>query len=333
MISKSQLLKAVEKDLLSENQLEPLFQFLNQENMEDSHVEEQEEPLKFIRSFGDVFIAIGIIILMIAINMANLTGYEFLLPVAGFVLISEWLVGVRKLVLPGMTLLIAILFFVYKAIDFNLFQASSYDLGILCITSLLYYLRYKMPFSLLPLAAGIVFILVIQAGLDVLRFPLIFSGLGFMVFIAAMIFDVQDTRRVSHLSDSAFWLHLLAAPLMVHGTLFSMLNSEQQWIQSIQPEIIIISFFVLFFLVALLIDRRAMLVSTQLYVIYAVTQLLQNHINGTQNILMLVLMGLGLLVLFFGTYWYLARRFIYGFLSDTRINQYVPDLGLRDVPR
>ncbi|MCK4707717.1 MAG: hypothetical protein KAU21_03795, partial [Gammaproteobacteria bacterium] len=238
---------------------------------------------------------------------------------------------VRKLALPGIAILLAILFFVNKAIDFNHEQASTFGLAILSLTSLIYYLRYRMPFSLLPLAAGLVAIVIIQAGFDVLDSPIIIAGLGLIVFIVAMGFDMLDTRRVSHLSDSAFWLHLLASPLMVHGLMFSMLSSKQQWIQSVDSEIIIISFFIMFFLLALLVDRRAMLISTQLYVIYAVTQLLQDQVSGAQNIMMYVMMGLGVFVLFFGTYWYLARRFIFGFLSGTIINKYVPNLKLKDI--
>ncbi|MCP4077840.1 MAG: hypothetical protein GY744_16840 [Gammaproteobacteria bacterium] len=330
MFSKSILLKAVDHKILTANQVDPLFQFIVQQESR-SPDGNQQEPLRFIRSFGDVFITIGIIMLVLAINMADLSGYAYFIPAAGFVLVSEWLVRVRKLALPGIAILIAILYFVNKAIDFNHQEATTFGLAILSLTSLIYYLRYKMPFSLLPLAMGLVAIVIIQLGWNIVEKPAILAIMGFIVFIVAMVFDVLDTRRVSHLSDSAFWLHLLASPLMVHGLMFSLLSSNDQWIQSIDAEIIIISFFIGFFLLALLVDRRAMLISTQLYMIYAVTQLLQNQINDTQNVLMLVLMALGLFVLFFGTYWYLARRFIFGFLSQTAINRFVPDLTLTDV--
>jgi len=330
MVSKSLLQNAADKNIIKADQVDALYQFiLQQESIENQ--DNQEEPLKFIRSFGDVFITIGIVILSLAINMADISGYLYLMPVAGFVLVSEWLVRVRKLALPGIAILLSILFFVNKAIEFNHEQATTFGLVILSLTSLLYYLRYKMPFSLLPLAIGLVAIIIIQAGWDVLETPIIIAGLGFCVFIIAMGFDVLDSRRVSHLSDGAFWLHLLASPLMVHGLMFTLLTSDKQWIKAIDAEIIIISFFIVFFLIALLVDRRAMLISTQLYVIYAVTQLLQDQLSGTQNILMYVMMGLGIFVLFFGTYWYLARRFIFGFLAGTVINNYVPNLKLKDV--
>jgi len=331
MISRQQLQQAVEKQILQPDQLEPLYQFLQQRELSTEIEESAEEPLKFIRSFGDVFITLGIVLLVFAINMAQLSGYQYLIPLAAFVLISEWLVRVRKLALPGIALLLAILFFINKAIAFDHQHATTLGLAILSVSSLIYYLRYRMPFSILPFAAGLVAIVIIQSGLKVLENPIIFAGLGLAVFILAMVFDRLDTRRVSQLSDSAFWLHLLAAPLIVHGTMFSIITSQHEWIRSINLETMILFLFTIFFLLALLIDRRAMLISTQLYILYAATQLLQDQFGNTQNIVMYLLLGLGFFVIFFGSYWYLARRLIFGFLAGSAISRFVPDLKLRDT--
>jgi hypothetical protein len=40
---------------------------------------------------------------------------------------------------------------------------------------------------------------------------------GLRVFAAAMSFDLSDRDRMTRRSDCAFWLHLLAAPLIVHS--------------------------------------------------------------------------------------------------------------------
>jgi hypothetical protein len=331
MISRQQLQQAVEQQILQPEQLEPLYQFLQHRELSTATEDPREEPLRFIRSFGDVFITLGILLLVFAINMAQLSGYQYLIPVAGLVLISEWLVRVRKLALPGIALLLAILFFINKAIAFDHLHATTLGLAILSFSSLIYYLRYRMPFSLLPFAAGLVAMVIIQSGLKVLENPIIFAGLGLAVFVLAMVFDMLDTRRVSQLSDSAFWLHLLAAPLIVHGTMFSIITSQHEWIQSINLETIILLLFAIFFLLALLIDRRAMLISTQLYILYAATQLLQQQFGNTQNIVMYLLLGLGFFVIFFGSYWYLARRLLFGFLAGSAISRLVPDLKLRDT--
>jgi len=330
MTLKNTLQKAAEEKIIESHQVEPLHQFIQDQQTEPLS-DNKEEPLKFIRSFGDVFITLGIVLLVVSIKMTALSGYYYLIPAAGFIVIAEWLVRIRRLALPGIAILIALLFFVNKAISFDHDNATFMGLGILSITSLLFYLRYKMPFSLLPLATGLVTMTITQIGLDVINHPIIFTVLGLIIFSAAMWFDSQDTERKSHLSDSAFWLHLLAAPLIVHGAMVSIILTDQTWIQSINMEIIIVVFFTGFFLLALLVDRRAMLISTQLYMIYALTQLLQNQLNSSENIMIYIFMALGLFVIFFGTYWYMARRLIFGFLSGSSISRYLPDLMIQDV--
>ncbi len=329
MISKELLQKAADNDIIQVHQIQPLLDFIRTQQAPQS-VAGQEESLKFIRSFGDVFVTMGIVLLGVAINMIGLSGYAYFLPVAGFVIIAEWLVRVRRLALPGIAILMVILFFVNQGIAFDHENASVSGLGVLSLVSLLFYLRYKMPFSLLPLAGGLVTLAVIQIGVDVIRQPLIFSGLGLIVFIAAMAFDIRDTRRQSHLSDSAFWLHLLASPLIVHGAMMSLLLSDHSWLEAVDKEYIFILFFALFLMLALLLDRRAMLISTQLYMIYALTQIFEGQLDSAQNILIYVLMTVGLLVIFFGTYWYKTRRLVFGFLAGNAISRYVPDLGLLD---
>ncbi|RDH84545.1 MAG: hypothetical protein DIZ80_03495 [endosymbiont of Galathealinum brachiosum] len=330
MISKSTLQKASDKNIINKDQIEPLYQFIVNEQSKD-YSENKEEPLKFIRSFGDVFIALGIILLVVSINMTSLSGYYYLLPAAGFIVIAEWLVRVRRLALPGMVILLSILFFINKAFSFDNENATVLGLSVISLSSLLFYLRYKMPFSLLPLAGSLVSMTIIQIGMDALKNPVIFMLLGLITFSIAMWFDSRDTKRQSHLSDSAFWLHLLAAPLIVHGAMLSMISSEQVWVQSFSNDILMIIFFACFFLIALFVDRRAMLVSTQLYAIYALTQLLQSDFIGSQNVMIYVLMALGMFVIFFGTYWYKTRHIVFGILSGSKVSQYVPDFEIQDT--
>ncbi len=328
MIPKRQLQQAADKGIIQNNQVEPLFDFLQSKNVETTV--NQEEPLRFIRSFGDVFIAFGIGILVFAINMLGLSQYEYIAPIIGFILIAEWLVKVRKLALPGMAILIGILFFVHRAINFDSEQSAILTFGLIAATSLVFYVRYKMPFSLLPLAGALISIAILTIGERILSDPIIFSALGLIIFSVAMLFDSQDTKRETHLSDSAFWLHLLASPLIVHGAMLSMLLGDYDWLQAIDKEIIIIIFFIVFLLLALLLDRRAMLISTQMYMIYALTQLVQGQFSNSQNLIIYILMGLGVFIIFFGTFWYRTRRLIFGFMSGNTLSRYLPDFMLID---
>lgn len=329
MITKRNLEKAAEQNIIQPEQVEPLYQFLR-EQPADALADSREEPLRFIRSFGDVFITLGIIFLVISINIVNLSGLFYLIPAAGFVLLAEWLVRVRRLVLPGMAILLSILFFVYKAITDGSETSTLLGLSIVAITSLVFYLRYKMPFSHLPLAASLVAMFIILIDVNAVKNPIVFAVSGIVVFAVAMWFDSRDTERVSHLSDSAFWLHLLASPLLVHGLMLTMLTSKQTWLGMISNEIIILCFFAAIFLIALLIDRRAMLISTQLYMIYAITQVFKDNIANTEDVIVFILIGLGMFVIYFGAYWYKSRRFIFSFLSGKAITRYIPDLNIQD---
>lgn len=330
MITKENLEKAAEQHIIQAEQVEPLYQFLR-EQPADTLADSREEPLRFIRGFGDVFITLGIIFLVVSINIINLSGLAYLIPAAGFILLAEWLVRIRRLALPGMAILLSILFFVYRAITDGSETSMLLGLSIVAVTSLLFYLRYKMPFSHLPLAASLVAMFVIAIDVNAFKNPIVFAVSGIVVFAVAMWFDSRDTERVSHLSDSAFWLHLLASPLLVHGLMLTMLTSKQTWLGVLSNEIIILCFFAVFFLTALLIDRRAMLISTQLYMIYAITQVFRDNVANTEDIIVFVLIGLGMFVIYFGAYWYKSRRFIFRFLSGNAITRYIPDLNIQDL--
>ena len=330
MITKSNLEKAAEKNIIQPEQIEPLYQFLHEQSA-DSVSDNREEPLRFIRSFGDVFITMGVVFLMISINLTSVSGMYYLIPAAAFVLLAEWLVHVRRLALPGMAILLSILFFVFNAITSENETSTLLGFAIIAVTSLLFYFRYKMPFSHLPLAASLVAMFIIMLDVNALKNPIVFAVSGIVVFAVAMWFDSRDTERVSHLSDSAFWLHLLASPLLVHGLMLSMLTSEQTWLSVLNKEVIILCFFAVFFLTALFVDRRAMLISTQLYMIYAVTQILRDSSANTEDIVIFVLIALGMFVIYFGAYWYKSRRFVFSFLAGKAITRYVPDLNIQDV--
>ncbi|MDH5426087.1 MAG: hypothetical protein OEY29_13955 [Gammaproteobacteria bacterium] len=333
MISKAILQKAAQQKIIDAAQVDALYQFIHQQALSqksDQGPDQNNEPLKFIRSFGDVFITLGIILIVMAITMAELTGYYYLLPLAGFIALAEWLVRLRRLALPGIAILISILLFVNKLVPFGYGHDVIIALAVLSGSSLLFYLRYKMPFSLFPLMAALVAMPVAQTGLGVLTNPALFVGFGLIIFIIAFWFDAQDTKRISHLSDSAFWLYLLASPLIVHGVMISVFLSRHEWVQSLNKEILMIVFFTIFFLVSLLIDRRAMLISTQLYIIYALTQLLQSGLDNSQHVMLYTLTGLGLFVIYFGSYWYKTRNLIFGFMKGSIISKFIPDLALKD---
>jgi hypothetical protein len=106
-----------------------------------------------------------------------------------------------------------------------------------------------------------------------LLLPLVFIA-GLAVFAFAMRWDMSDRGRETRRSDVAFWLHLLAAPMIAHP-LFHWLGISSGDTIGASGALLVLAIYVLFGIVALAVDRRALLVSALAYVLFALTRLFQ----------------------------------------------------------
>ena len=137
--------------------------------------------------------------------------------------------------------------------------------------------------------------------------------LGIGVFLFAMWWDSSDPRRETRRSDVAFWLHLLSAPLIVHP-IFSLLGLTAGAASTLDGVAVILLYVVLG-LVALAIDRRAMLVSALAYVLWALNSLFETYGVVELNVaLTALIIGSALLVL--SAFWHNARRAVVRPLPD-----------------
>lgn len=93
---------------------------------------------------------------------------------------------------------------------------------------------------------------------------------GLAIFAFAMRWDMSDRERSTRRSDVAFWLHLLAAPMIAHP-IFYMLGVTRGDAIGVGAAVGVLAVYVLFGIVALAIDRRALLVSALAYVLAALT--------------------------------------------------------------
>ena len=320
MLTKQFLNKAADRGIITAQQVQALLALMAEETKSPSG----EEQLRFVRGFGDIFISLGVVLVAMSFNMIGMDGYYYLLPVAVFIISAEWLVRIRRLVLPGIALLICIIYFVNQFFSMTGQEKSLINFSIIAGTSFGFYLRYKMPFSLLPMAGSIIAMLAYATGMDIVQQPFILSIYGLILFSTAMWFDSRDTQRQSYLSDSAFWLHLLAAPLIAHGIMVTLLLAEPGSLLSSLQNIFIIAFFALFFLTALFVDRRALIISSTAYAIYAITQIAKGQFIDLQSLIAFIFMAFGIFVVLFGTYWYKARTLIFGWLRHSTIARYVP---------
>jgi hypothetical protein len=234
------------------------------------------------------------------------------------------LVRARRLALPGIAILLSMLYFISEIGDFQTQEHALFNVGLMTAVAAAFYLRHRMPFSLLPIAAGVISIASLVMGIDLSELAIVVAGYGLAIFAVAMWFDAQDTARQTRLSDCAFWLHLLAAPLIVHGVMVSLLSPGG--VAAPFREILTIMFFIGFFLLALFVDRRALLVSSISYAIYAVITLAEGHVIRLENITLVVFMLFGVFIVFFGTYWYKVRSLVFAPIASRSISGYVPPI-------
>ena len=313
----------------------------------------RDERFRFLRGFNDVFLTLGVLLVTGAFLTQWLPNFSSGAPVliAGAAVlwaISEVLVARHKAVLPGMAAVLGIgllcsltggQWAISAGIDavargtsgpanWSSFPFGVWLAGVGCggLAVLLFYLRFRLPFALLPLAAGAMATVLLSVaqrfGVDT-TWALINTSalaLGLATFAMAMRFDTSDPERLTRRSDCGFWLHLAAAPFIVHPVVSLLAKGD-----SITASLLTIGVVAVLGAVALIIDRRALLVSSLSYFGIAVGYLVthahdgrfgQNGASGgmTTTLLLLggfvILMGLGwhrlrgiLLIPFAGASW------------------------------
>jgi hypothetical protein len=149
------------------------------------------------------------------------------------------------------------------------------------------------------------------------------------VFLFAMRWDSSDPARVTRRSDVAFWLHLLAAPMIVHPV-FTLLGLNDGS-ASVGEGLVVIALYVALGLTALAIDRRALLVSALAYVLFALNRLFET-VGAVELNVALTALVIGSALLLLSAFWHQARAAIVTRLPAA-LRGKLPTLGERLTPR
>jgi hypothetical protein len=136
-----------------------------------------------------------------------------------------------------------------------------------------------------------------------------------------MRFDMTDPERLTRRTDIAFWLHLLAAPLIVHSLVRGLVTNTSK-LEPTAAVAIMVVFLVLSF-TAVLIDRRAMLVSGLSYAGIAFWTLIRQA-GFSDMTTPLTILTLGAFVLLLSAGWRPLRA---GILNN------VPSALTRNLPK
>ncbi|HOA49073.1 MAG TPA: hypothetical protein PKJ55_06510 [Novosphingobium sp.] len=292
-----------------------------------------EEQFRLINGFNDIFVTIAAILLLAAaggIGAAIAPGVAGLLIAGAAWGLAEFFTARRRMALPSIVLLLAFVGGVV-AVPVNILAETDPDMagrtaaliaaaiGVGAgIAAWLHWRRFMVPITVAAGAAAVVATalaltlaalepLVGEERLEALLLPLVFvAGLGMFAF--AMRWDMSDPARETRRSDVAFWLHLLAAPMIAHP-LFNWLGVTGGDNIGAGSALGVLAIYVLMGLVALAVDRRALLVSALAYVLIALTWLFREFGMVELNVAITGLV-IGSALLCLSAFWSPIRRVI-----------------------
>lgn len=194
--------------------------------------------------------------------------------------------------------------------------------GATTLAIFVYYARMKLPFAMGLGGVGLAATGV--AGLAALDAELILS-LGFwlqllaglFLFALGVMFDARDPQRQTRFSDNGFWLHFFAAPLIFNSVL--VLTTGRMLMSRIEDgaigdggllptAVVTLVLVILFAVVSLLINRRALLVAGLLSAAYAIWVVVNSvGLSGAWPVAVTLLV-LGASMVLLGGGWHSVRR-------------------------
>lgn len=124
---------------------------------------------------------------------------------------------------------------------------------------------------------------------------------------------MSDRERRTRRSDVAFWLHLAAAPLIAHP-IFHMLGVFDGDV-SVPMAAVVLGLYVVFGCIALAVDRRALLVSSLVYVLWAMYALFEQS-GAVELAAALTALVIGSALLTLSAFWQPMRRSVVGMLGN-----------------
>ncbi|BAV63883.1 hypothetical protein [Sphingobium cloacae] len=300
-----------------------------------------EEHFRLLTGFNDIFVAIASIILLVAVgwlgNSLRLGAGEHHPSIASGLLVAaaswglaEYFTRQRRMALPSILLLggfVGGVAFALAALAGQIFPDADDRTGGLIVSGIalmtagaawVHWRRFMVPITVAAGAAagaGVVAGLVLSVApkSEGLWFVLLLLA-GLAIFALAMRWDMSDRGRTTRRADVAFWLHLTAAPMIAHS-LFHLLGVFDGNEMGVGKAVMVLALYFAFGLVALAIDRRALLVSSLAYVLFALYALF--HKAGAVELssaFTALVIGSALLLL--SALWHRARAWVVGGLPD-----------------
>ena len=320
MYSDEDLDKAVDAGVLSADAVRALREYIASQRRSEFI---DEEHFRLVSGFNDIFVVIASLLLLASVSWLGKAIAPWLGPLAVSAaawLLAEFFVLKRRMALPAIVLLGAFVGGVFFA-GLRLFGETGSGPAIASAlaagAALAHWLRFHVPITV---AAGvgaligtcIATLLALAPQLQDWAIVLVFVA-GIASFFYALHWDASDARRQTRRSDVAFWLHLLAAPMLVHPVFAALgvFSKEPGTLQTLA----VVALYIGIGIASLAIDRRALMVSALAYVLYAFSALLKSAGMVSLNFALTALI-IGSALLLLSAFWHRSRSFALRLLPE-----------------
>jgi hypothetical protein len=244
-----------------------------------------DERFRLVTGFNDIFVVIACALLLASVATIGATIAPWSGAAAAVVAawgLAEFFVRKRHMALPAIVL--AIVFvggLVSLGVGYVDHAGAGWAVGSVAALfgAWLHWWRFRVPITValgVAAAVGVVVTLLLAVVPEALNWttPIALVA-GLVVFVLALRWDAADPARLTRKSDVAFWLHLLAAPLLVRAVFGALGISEGG--TTLGNALAVVALYAVIALVSLSIDRRALLVAALGYVLYTFSALLNQH--------------------------------------------------------
>jgi uncharacterized membrane protein YfcA len=302
-----------------------------------------EESFRLLTGFNDIFVSIAAIAVLLGVAWL---GQSITRPMGGVAVavvswgLAEFFTRQRRMALPSIVLLIGFIGGVAAALagllaldaqavetfaksvspgrpEMVLSAIVAVIAAITATAAWLHWRRFMVPITVAAGAVavvGVVMALVVGFVPEAQRaFIWLVLAAGIAMFAFAMRWDMSDRERRTRRSDVAFWLHLAAAPMIAHA-LFNLLGVFDGPIGG-GMALIVIVLYLAFGFIALAVDRRALLVSSLAYVLYALSSLFETA-GAVELAWAFTALVIGSALLTLSAFWHPMRRLVVGTLGS-----------------
>ncbi len=354
MIDTDDIRAAVGAGVLTESQAASLTALAHSRRGAREGLDPGDEPFELFKGFNEVFVMTGLVILAAGwVGVIGWAIYDQLetwrssaifysaISAALLWLLSEYFVRRRRMVGPA--ILLSVMFAGNAGFGLTqkfgqVFMLAQQDYSSLVLPGLLtvgavfiYWLRFKVPFAMALIALGLFATALVAAATrsgtpqDITEifvfsaesnFAWITLVLGILTFLAAMYFDGSDPHRVTRRSAQGFWLHMVAAPMIINTVALSILSNENETTYTA-----ILASMAVFAVVAIVIDRRSFLLAAIGYVVSVLLTLNPAMEDATGAT---VILGLGVFLVILGAFWARIRAMLLRALPLGRLRHYLP---------